>query len=62
MLLTVLALAAAPAVQPPLRAELEPMRFLVGHCWRGEMKGGAQHDTHCFEPVFDGHISATATR
>jgi hypothetical protein len=43
--------------QPALRPELEPMRFLVGHCWRGAMKSGAELDTHCFEPVFGGqHI------
>jgi hypothetical protein len=48
------ALTAAPV--PPLRPELEPMRFLVGHCWRGAMRQGAR-DTHCFETVFDGqHI------
>ena len=53
-----LAVAAAPApAAPSLRAELEPLRFLVGHCWRGDMKGGSQQDRHCFEPVFDGqHI------
>jgi hypothetical protein len=59
MLLLIAAAALAPAVapEPPLRAELEPMRFLVGHCWRGEMKGGAEQDIHCFEPVFEGqHI------
>ena len=54
LLLAALLSAPASASDPPLRAELEPLRFLVGHCWRGEMKGGAQHDTHCFEPVFDG--------
>jgi hypothetical protein len=54
MLTFALAFAAASAAQPPLRPELEPMRFLVGHCWRGEMKVGAQQDVHCFEPVFDG--------
>ncbi len=48
---------AASAAEPPLRPELEPMRFLVGHCWRGAMKQGALHDVHCFEPVYDGqHI------
>jgi hypothetical protein len=52
-LIAALAATAAPA-QPPLRAEFEPMRFLVGHCWRGPMAEGRQHDTHCFEPVFDG--------
>ncbi|HMJ93119.1 MAG TPA: hypothetical protein VK472_03365 [Allosphingosinicella sp.] len=53
LLLAALLSASAPP-SPPLRAELEPMRFLVGHCWRGERKGGTQHDVHCFEPVFDG--------
>ena len=55
-LLLALALAATapqPAA-PALRAELEPLRFLVGHCWRGDRKGGTQQDVHCFEPVFDG--------
>ena len=56
ILLAAAALAASSAL-PPLRAELEPMRFLVGHCWRGPMKQGAQQDVHCFEPVFGGqHI------
>ena len=53
----VAAMIAGAAPQPALRPELEPMRFLVGHCWRGAMKQGAEQDTHCFEPVFDGqHI------
>ncbi len=48
---------AAPA--PALRAELAPLAFLVGRCWRGEFSGGAR-DTHCFESVFDGrHIRDT---
>jgi uncharacterized protein YndB with AHSA1/START domain len=38
---------------PPLRAELEPLRFLLGHCWSGEFKGGAV-DTHCFESAYGG--------
>jgi hypothetical protein len=48
---------ATASVQPVLRPELEPMRYLVGHCWRGPMKQGTEQDTHCFEPVFGGqHI------
>ena len=43
----------AAAVPAPLRAELEPLRFLLGHCWRGEFEGGAV-DTHCFESVYGG--------
>ncbi|HEX8574410.1 MAG TPA: SRPBCC domain-containing protein [Allosphingosinicella sp.] len=38
---------------PQLRAELEPLRFLLGHCWRGEFKNGSV-DTHCFESVYAG--------
>jgi hypothetical protein len=56
MFLLVLAAATAAAPAPTLRPELEPMRFLVGHCWRGERSPGMV-DTHCFEPVYDGkHI------
>ncbi|MGA9583007.1 MAG: SRPBCC family protein [Allosphingosinicella sp.] len=43
----------AGALPPALRAELEPLRFLLGHCWRGEFKNGAV-DTHCFESVYGG--------
>ena len=44
---------AGQAAALPLRGELEPLRFLLGHCWRGEFKGGSV-DTHCFESVYDG--------
>lgn len=37
----------------PLGAGLEPLRFLVGGCWRGEFRNGAI-DTHCFESVYGG--------
>jgi uncharacterized protein YndB with AHSA1/START domain len=43
----------AESPHPPLRAELESLRFLLGHCWRGEFKGGAV-DTHCFESAYGG--------
>lgn len=49
--LAVLALAAAEA--PPLRQGLEPLAFLVGHCWRGTFTSG-EEDTHCFESVYGG--------
>jgi uncharacterized protein YndB with AHSA1/START domain len=42
---------AAPAAG--LRTGLEPMAFLAGHCWRGEIAPG-RHDTHCFEPAYGG--------
>ena len=48
--LIAMALAAEP---PALRQGLEPLGFLVGHCWRGEFAGG-EVDTHCFESVYGG--------
>lgn len=45
-----------PAAAPALRAGLEPLGFLVGHCWRGDFAQGEQ-DVHCFESVYGGqHI------
>lgn len=56
-MLALLIAAATAAQEPPaLRQGLEPLGFLVGHCWRGAFEGG-QQDTHCFERVYDGqHI------
>jgi uncharacterized protein YndB with AHSA1/START domain len=53
MLTLLIAAAAAPEEPPALRQGLEPLAFLVGHCWRGTFEGGAQ-DTHCFDSVYDG--------
>ncbi|MEA3018203.1 MAG: hypothetical protein QOI38_2925 [Sphingomonadales bacterium] len=39
--------------EPQLRRELEPLSFLVGHCWRGTLPGGNE-DVHCFESVYGG--------
>ncbi len=40
-----------------VRAELEPLAFLIGSCWAGDFPGGKQTDIHCFEAVYDGaHI------
>lgn len=56
-MLTLIIAAAATTAQPVLRKELEPLGFLVGHCWRGEFVGRGHVDTHCFEAVYDGrHI------
>ena len=49
MLVAALALAAA-APAPP---ELQPLQFLVGHCWRTTLKEGPT-DTHCFSTSQDG--------
>ena len=56
MMLEMIAAAALAAEPPALRPGLEPLGFLVGHCWRGRFASG-ETDTHCFERVFDGqHI------
>jgi len=47
------ALALAPA-QPALAPGLEPMRFLIGRCWRGRLPKPAEEDVHCFDAVYDG--------
>ena len=44
----------ATAVAPALSAQLSPLGYLVGHCWAGEFKGGAETDTHCFEALYGG--------
>ena len=49
-----LALAAQAEPEPPsLRPGLEPLAFLVGHCWEGEFASG-ERDRHCFESVYGG--------
>jgi hypothetical protein len=53
VLLAALLAGTTPSV-PALRPELEPLRFLVGHCWRAPMKQGTEQDTHCFEPAYGG--------
>jgi hypothetical protein len=35
-------------------AQLQPLEFLVGHCWQGAFPDGKATDKHCFENVFDG--------
>lgn len=44
-----------PAValaEPP--AELKPMAFLAGHCWKGAFPDGKQTDEHCFTWLYGG--------
>jgi uncharacterized protein YndB with AHSA1/START domain len=57
MIITVAAALALAAEPPPLREGLEPLAFLVGHCWQGTFERTGERDTHCFEPVYGGqHI------
>lgn len=44
--------AAPPA--PPLAAELQPLAFLVGSCWRASFPGGQATDTHCYTAMLGG--------
>ena len=57
MIVLTLAAAALAADAPTLRSGLDPLGFLVGHCWRGQFERTHEQDTHCFEPVYGGqHI------
>jgi hypothetical protein len=48
---------AAASVPAAAGDPLQPLSFLVGHCWRGEFKSSGNVDTHCFQPVYGGkHI------
>jgi hypothetical protein len=49
MIAVALALAAAAPVPPAL----QPLQFLVGHCWRTTLKEGPT-DTHCFAAIAGG--------
>jgi hypothetical protein len=53
LLISASAAAAQPPTPPALRQGLEPLAFLVGHCWRGRFASG-EEDTHCFESVYGG--------
>ncbi len=35
---------------------LQPLGFLVGHCWSGKFPDGKATDTHCFESVYGGRF------
>jgi len=50
MLLSALALNATPAEGE--KNPLQPLQFLVGHCWAGDFPNGMGKDTHCFEPMY----------
>jgi hypothetical protein len=43
--------ATAPALQP----QLQPLGFLIGHCWQGQVAPG-RIDRHCFVALTDGAI------
>jgi len=51
-LLYLLSLNAAGADAPA--DPLQPLQFLVGHCWAGDFPNGMGKDTHCFEAMYGG--------
>ncbi len=55
MLVLILAMqaAAAPAA-PALAAELRPLAFLVGSCWRATFPNSTNTDTHCYTMMLGG--------
>jgi hypothetical protein len=56
MFAPLLALSAASLMATPAAGAnpLQPLEFLVGHCWSGEFPGGSGRDTHCFEAMYRG--------
>jgi hypothetical protein len=53
-ILALLLAAAAPAQPAALRAELQPLAFLAGSCWRGSFPDRGGTDTHCFTAIYGG--------
>ena len=53
-MLALLFAVSAAAEPPALRQGLEPLAFLVGHCWEGRFEPGGEIDRHCFESVYGG--------
>jgi len=47
-----LSMAGSPAAT--MSEPLQPMAFLVGHCWSAPVADGKQVDTHCFEQMHGG--------
>jgi hypothetical protein len=48
--------AAGPAAAPAAAADpLQPLAFLIGHCWKGSFAGDARAtDEHCFSSIYGG--------
>ena len=50
----ILSLFTVPAAGAAMSADpYQPLAFLVGHCWKGELPGGKQSDEHCFSWIYD---------
>ncbi|NJO12449.1 MAG: hypothetical protein HC872_02145 [Gammaproteobacteria bacterium] len=53
---TVVVLLLASSLASSGERTLEPLEFLVGHCWSGTFADGKSVDTHCFEAVYGGQF------
>ena len=58
VLLSAMSLNVAPS--EAAKDPLQPLQFLVGHCWAGDFPNGMGKDTHCFEPMYGGHLDRRA--
>ena len=54
VLIAALSLQAQPAPAPALAAELQPLAFLVGSCWRAAFPNSTRTDTHCYTAMLGG--------
>jgi hypothetical protein len=50
LLSTLFSVASVSAADAP--SPYEPLAFLSGHCWKGELPGGRGVDTHCFSHIY----------
>jgi hypothetical protein len=54
ILMSAASLAAAPTTAA--KDPLQPLQFLVGHCWAGDLPRETGRDTHCFEAMYGSHF------
>ena len=54
ILMGAVALGAAPATAA--KDPLQPLQFLAGHCWAGDLPREMGRDTHCFEAMYGSHF------
>ena len=54
MLALFLVMQAAATPAPAVAAELQPLAFMVGSCWRASFPGGQASDTHCYTAIYGG--------
>jgi hypothetical protein len=48
------ALACRQSTAAPPPSPYEPLKFLIGHCWKGTFPGSERTDEHCFSWMYGG--------